>query len=197
MEEFSEILEISKELNKRGWVPATAGNISFRVGKEIYMSASGVHKGFLGKDDFVILDIEGNKLFGKGNPSAEKELHLVVYKYHPDVNVVFHVHSIYSTLVSKIFKDSVRLEGYELLKAFEDINTHEMAVDIPIFENSQDIGSLSKIVSSYFDKNPHIKGFLLKSHGVYTWGKTPKQAFYNLEALEYLFECELEFKRMR
>ncbi len=188
-----ELIEIGQELHQRGWLPATAGNISARVEDKIAISASGTHKGYLKKDDFVILDLDGNKIEGMGKPSAETLLHLEVYKHYPWVKSVLHVHSVNSTIISKVF-NKIELKDYELLKAFDNINTHEAKMNVPILENSQDMKTLSDILEGYLKSYENLQGFLLKAHGLYTWGKSIKEAFYKVEAFDFLFECELKLK---
>jgi methylthioribulose-1-phosphate dehydratase (EC 4.2.1.109) len=115
-----------------------------------------------------------------------------VYKNFPDVNAVFHVHTINATLISRLLKDKVLLKDYELLKAFDGIDTHETVVEIPIFDNMQDMKKLSDIVKKAIEKGEVKYGFLLKSHGIYTWGKDTMDAYVKLEALDFLFDCELK-----
>ncbi|MGC8650689.1 MAG: methylthioribulose 1-phosphate dehydratase [Hydrogenobaculum sp.] len=191
-EKVADVVKIAREFHARGWLPATAGNLSVRLdNKRVCITASGTHKGHITEKDFVIVDYEGNTLEGKKKPSAETLLHLMVYKNFPDVNAVFHVHTINSTLVSRFLEDKVILKDYELLKAFDGIDTHESVVEIPIFQNMQDMRALSNILQKAIDKNEVRYGFLLKSHGIYAWGKDTMDAYVKLEALDFLFDCEL------
>ncbi|MGC9143981.1 methylthioribulose 1-phosphate dehydratase [Hydrogenobaculum sp.] len=191
-EKVADVVKIAREFHARGWLPATAGNLSVRLDdKRVCITASGTHKGHITEKDFVIVDYEGNTLEGKKKPSAETLLHLMVYKSFPDVNAVFHVHTINSTLVSRFLEDKVILKDYELLKAFDGIDTHESVVEIPIFQNMQDMRALSNILQKAIDKNEVRYGFLLKSHGIYAWGKDTMDAYVKLEALDFLFDCEL------
>ncbi|HEK25210.1 MAG: methylthioribulose 1-phosphate dehydratase [Hydrogenobaculum sp.] len=191
-EKVADVVKIAREFHARGWLPATAGNLSVRLDdKRVCITASGTHKGHITEKDFVIVDYEGNTLEGKKKPSAETLLHLMVYKNFPDVNAVFHVHTINSTLVSRFLEDKVILKDYELLKAFDGIDTHESVVEIPIFQNMQDMRALSNILQKAIDKNEVRYGFLLKSHGIYAWGKDTMDAYVKLEALDFLFDCEL------
>lgn len=191
-EKVADVVKIAREFHARGWLPATAGNLSVRLDdKRVCITASGTHKGHISEKDFVIVDYEGNTLDGKKKPSAETLLHLMVYKNFPDVNAVFHVHTINSTLVSRFLEDKVILKDYELLKAFDGIDTHESVVEIPIFQNMQDMRGLSNILQKAIDKNEVRYGFLLKSHGIYAWGKDVMDAYVKLEALDFLFDCEL------
>ncbi|MDW8096477.1 MAG: methylthioribulose 1-phosphate dehydratase, partial [Aquificaceae bacterium] len=178
-------------LHSRGWLPASGGNLSARLENgQVLITASGSHKGHLTREDFVLLDIDGKLVEGSKKPSAETMLHLVVYRNLPEVMSVIHVHSIGSTLISRVSDGDVRLENYELLKAFEGIKTHEASIVVPVFENSQDMNALSKLVEDRL-LNDKTYGFLLRSHGLYTWGRTIREAYIRLEAFEFLFECEL------
>ncbi|HID66544.1 MAG TPA: methylthioribulose 1-phosphate dehydratase, partial [Aquificaceae bacterium] len=115
----------------------------------------------------------------------------------PEANAVVHTHSPNSTVISRIFKDFVQLEDYELLKAFPDINTHETKIRIPIFPNDQNIPRLSKKVEEYYKNKKEPYGFLIQGHGLYTWGRSMEEALIHTEALEFLFECEIKLMSLR
>ncbi|MCS6997811.1 MAG: methylthioribulose 1-phosphate dehydratase [Aquificaceae bacterium] len=190
--EVSELIEIGRLLHSRGWLPASGGNLSARVENDrVLITASGTHKGHLTREDFVTVDLEGKLLEGSKRPSAETLLHLVVYRNFPRVMSVLHVHSVNSTLISRLAKEDLKLENYELLKAFEGIKTHDTSIKVPVFENAQDMKTLSRLVEKRLVKGD-LYGFLLKSHGLYTWGSSIREAYIRLEAFEFLFECELK-----
>ncbi len=194
--EISELIEIGRLLHSRGWLPASGGNLSVRFEDErVLITASGSHKGHLTREDFVVVNLKGEVLEGSKKPSAETELHLLVYRVFPEVKSVLHVHSINSTLISRMAQEDIRLEGYELLKAFEGIKTHETSISVPVFENSQDMEELSKRIEKKL-REEKVYGFLLRSHGLYTWGKSIREAYIRLEAFEFLFECELRLMRL-
>ncbi len=194
--EISELIEIGRLLHSRGWLPASGGNLSVRLEDErVLITASGSHKGHLTREDFVVVNLKGKVLEGSKKPSAETELHLLVYRVFPEAKSVLHVHSINSTLISRMAQEDIRLEGYELLKAFEGIKTHETSISVPVFENSQDMEELSKRIEKKL-REEKVYGFLLRSHGLYTWGKSIREAYIRLEAFEFLFECELRLMRL-
>ncbi|MEJ7553713.1 MAG: methylthioribulose 1-phosphate dehydratase [Aquificaceae bacterium] len=194
--EVSELIEIGRLLHSRGWLPASGGNLSVRLEDErVLITASGSHKGHLTREDFVVVNLRGEILEGSKKPSAETELHLLVYRLFPQVKSVLHVHSMNSTLISRLTREDIRLEGYELLKAFEGIKTHETSISVPVFENSQDMEELSKRIEKKL-REEKVYGFLLRSHGLYTWGKSIREAYIRLEAFEFLFECELRLMRL-
>ncbi|RME11578.1 MAG: methylthioribulose 1-phosphate dehydratase [Aquificota bacterium] len=190
--EVSELIEIGRVLHSRGWLPASGGNLSARLGEDkVLITASGSHKGHLTREDFVIVNLKGDVMEGSKKPSAETFLHLLVYRAFPEVNSVLHVHSVNSTLISRVSKGDVWLEGYELLKAFDGIKTHETSLCVPVFENSQHMEELSELVEGRL-REGKFYGFLLKSHGLYTWGRSIREAYIRLEAFEFLLECELK-----
>ncbi len=188
---LTEIIEAGKFLDSKGWVPATSGNISVRVdGSRVAITASGRHKGRLRPEDILLVDLEGKPLESK-KPSAETLLHTTIYRLFPEARAVVHTHSINATLISRILGDTVELEDYELLKAFPDIKTHKAKIVVPIFENDQDMRRLSSKVETFLRKHTNVFGFLISSHGLYTWGRDMKSALVQAEAYEFLFECEL------
>ena len=186
-----QLIEAGRFIDQRGWVPATSGNFSARLpdGK-IAITASGRHKGHLTPNDILIIDPQGKSLDGRRS-SAETLLHTALYRRYPNINAVLHPHSPGATLISRLRSDCVVLEDFELLKALPGIVTHATRIEIPIFENNQDIEQLASTVDQWITRNGDIHGYLIKSHGFYTWGDSVESALRHLEALEFLFDIEL------
>lgn len=64
-----EMIEVGRQLDQLGFVPATDGNLSVRLSdREIVASVSGARKGQLTPRDFVVIDSDGNVLRGSGKP---------------------------------------------------------------------------------------------------------------------------------
>lgn len=185
------LCDAGRFIDSKGWVPATSGNFSARLPDgTIAITTSGKHKGYLQVDDIMLIDVDANSLDGKKS-SAETVLHTSLYKRFPKVHAILHPHPINATLVSKLFSEVLVLEDYELLKAFHGINTHESRIVIPIFANDQDIPRLAKAVGHYLDIISGCYGYIIAGHGLYTWGASVTEALRHLEALDYLFDCEL------
>ncbi len=187
----NQLVEAGKVLYNWGMVPATSGNFSARINDdEIAITVSGRHKGKLHQDDIMRIDLAGKSLDGKKS-SAETGLHTQIYNRFPETKACLHVHSLTSCLISKN-DDEVTLENYELLKAFPSISTHEVSVNIPIFDNDQNIERLAKLVDKHIQENIlSIPVYLIRGHGVYVWGDSVNQTLNYIEALEFLFKCEL------
>jgi methylthioribulose-1-phosphate dehydratase len=176
----------------RGWVPATSGNFSVRDGVRMLISPSGLDKGEMARTDLLQTDLEGRATDPAKKPSAETGLHAVIYRHRPDAYAILHVHTIWNTLLSARFAERgyVPLEGFELLKAFSGVTTHEHQEQVPILANSQDYARLAADLATTLSKFGSAHGVLLKKHGLYTWGKSVAEARRHLEALEFLFEVE-------
>ncbi len=191
-EAIRQIIEAGRVLDSKGWVPATSGNISIRVDdSKVAITASGRHKGRLKPEDILLVTLDG-KLLSEGEPSAETALHLVIYRLFPEVGAVVHIHSPNATIISRIVEGDLVIRDYELLKAFPHISTHEAFLEVPVFGNDQDMVRLSAIVERYLRNKENLWGFLLKAHGLYTWGRNMEEALIHAEAFEFLFECELK-----
>ncbi len=188
-----QLIEAGRFIDSKGWVPATSGNFSARLPDgTIAITVSGKHKGRLQPDDIMLINADANPLDGK-KPSAETQLHTSLYKRFPAIQSVLHPHSINAMLISRLFKTEIVLEDYELLKALAGIDTHQSRVIIPIFDNDQNIPRLAQQVEQYLDRQieDNIYAYIIAGHGFYTWGSSIQETLRHLEALEYLFECEL------
>jgi len=200
LQSAEDLCDAARWCSTRGWVPATAGNFSFRTapadGGRIFITASGLDKGAITPADLLEIDLDCKVLAGAGRPSAETSLHGVIYRDRVDTRAIFHVHSIWNTLLSDRFaaKDmlssAVPLEGYEVLKALTGVSTHDHREWVPILENSQNYAELSVQLTEVLRSFPHAHGVLLRKHGLYTWGESIAGARRHLEALEFLFEVE-------
>ncbi|MBB3103655.1 methylthioribulose 1-phosphate dehydratase [Azomonas macrocytogenes] len=192
------IIEAGRFLYARGWSPATSSNYSARLtSTEALLTVSGKHKGILGADDLLAVDMHGNSLEQDKKPSAETLLHTQLYRSRPDIGAVLHTHSVNATVLSRLtLSDSLVFADYELQKAFSGVSTHESQVLVPIFDNDQDIARLAAKIQPWLDAHPDCVGYLIRGHGLYTWGTKVSDALRQVEAFEFLFECELKIKAL-
>jgi methylthioribulose-1-phosphate dehydratase len=194
------LAETGRELARRGWTPATSSNFSARVSTDrAAITISGRDKGRLDVDDIMLIDLEGRAVGTDARPSAETLLHTQLYRRYPEIGAVLHTHSHSATVMSRLCADEgeIRIEGYELLKAFRGIATHQSTLVVPVFGNTQDMEELAGEVDAYLDAGHHLYGYLIEGHGIYTWGKDMPEARRHLDAFEFLLSCELEQRRLR
>jgi len=82
----------------------------------------------------------------------------------------------------------IAINGYEMLKGLSGVTTHEHREWLPILENDQDMPRLARVLRDVLADHPLCHGFLLRRHGLYTWGTTPAEAARHVEILEFLLE---------
>jgi methylthioribulose-1-phosphate dehydratase len=198
-ERAREIVENTRELSALGWTPATSSNFSMRLDRRLAaITVSGRDKGKLSDADIMVVDWDGKAVGSEHRPSAETLLHTQLYRRFPDVGCVLHTHSRVQTVASRLFAPAgqVRLEGYELLKAFAGNSTHEIAIEVPVLPNSQDIPALAARIERLTYSAP-LWGYLIDGHGLYAWGRDMAEARRHIEAFEFLLACELDLRRLR
>jgi len=193
----------------------TSGNFSVVIDREplrLAITPSATFKGELDADEILEMDERGAPV-GDGyfqssrgptptraatscraqaagaRVSAEALLHVEIVRAR-GAGAVLHTHSIWSTLLSGRFGEAggVSIEGYEMLKGLEGVRTHEHREWLPIVDNDQDMTRLSSVVRGVLDGHREAHGFLLRRHGLYTWGADLPQAVRHVEILEFLME---------
>ena len=177
-----------------GWSPATSSNYSMRLNERFCaVTVSGRDKGLLTEADVMVVDMAGNPA-SDGKPSAETGLHTQLYRRLPEAAAVLHTHSPASTVLTMHSpqENTLVLEGYELLKAFTGISTHDSRLEIPVFDNTQDIDALAADVDRAMDAGRITHAYLIRGHGVYTWAESMAACYRQLEALEFLFSVTVQ-----
>jgi len=186
------LVEVGRSFYARGWVMGTSGNFSGAISQSpirLVITSTGLDKGNLALADFLEIDEDSRVVRGKGRPSAEALLHLAIVRSR-GVGAVLHTHSVWSTVLSGAHaaKGGVSVEGYEMLKGLDGVKTHQHREWLPILENSQNMEELARKVSKTLKDQPGIHGFLLREHGLYTWGSSLPEARRHVEILEFLME---------
>src|SRR5580693_254449 len=186
------LAEIGRGFYSRGWVLGTSGNFSAVLSRDplrLAITSTGLDKGSLTPAQFLEMDEQANVVRGEGRPSAEALLHPAIVR-GVDAGAVLHTHSVWSTVLSGTHaaQGGIALEGFEMLKGLEGVRTHKHREWLPILENSQDMVELADRVSATLRESPGIHGFLLRGHGLYTWGAGLREAKRHIEILEFLME---------
>ena len=193
------IILVGRRMDARGWLPATAGNLSHRLDLgRIAITRSGCHKGFLTSRDLIVVDTAGMPEDAGARPSAETGLHCGIYRRFPEARAVLHGHSVAATVLSRLAGAGLDLAGYELLKAFPGLTSHDAGVTLPFLDNDQDIPRMQAALEAIWATCPEpLPGYAIRGHGVYVWGQDMPQALMRLEALEFMLECEALQRTLR
>ena len=190
-----ELAEIGRRFYARGWVLGTSGNFSAVVSRtplRLAITSSSLPKGTLRASDILECDERGRVVSKtKAKPSAETLLHVEIAKRR-GAGAVLHTHSVWSTMLSDAWASgndaTLAIEGYEMLKGLAGVTSHEHREIIPIVDNDQDMPRLARRVGETLERHPAAHAFLLRRHGLYTWGETLADAERHVEILEFLFE---------
>jgi methylthioribulose-1-phosphate dehydratase len=197
-DEFADVaralIDTGRRLDHRGLAPATAGNFSVRLSDgSIALTVSGAHKGRLGDAEIMRVSETGAALDGK-KPSAETLLHCLIYEAISEAGAVLHTHSVAGTVLSQALRgaDCIALAGYEMLKVYPGVTTHEASVALPLVENSQDMPALAERLRPLLETRPSLPAFYIRGHGLYAWGPTLAAVENIAEGSEFLLACEWE-----
>jgi methylthioribulose-1-phosphate dehydratase len=178
-----------------GWSFGTSSNYSVVLSREpllLLLTASGKDKRRLGPGDFVVVDGDGKAVEpATQKPSAETMLHVAIAR-QTDARSVLHTHSVWGTVLSDLHAPAggFAVEGYEMLKGLSGVTTHEHRQWVEVFDNTQDIPELAQRVRQRLGDaaDPLRHGFLIRGHGLYTWGRDLDEARRHVEIFEFLFE---------
>jgi methylthioribulose-1-phosphate dehydratase len=191
------VMAMAHFAGSRHWVPATSGNFSVRMDDRLAaVTATGADKARLTEADVIAAEIIGPK---HPRSSAEAPLHLMRYATDPRIGAIAHIHSLPATILSRRHEKAgrLRLEGWELLKAFSGVKTHETSLDVPIVPNDQDTDRLAALVEERMAHGDFAPGYLIAGHGLYVWGATPKDVLRHMEAFDFLLTAELHEENAR
>jgi methylthioribulose-1-phosphate dehydratase len=198
-EAASALAAVGRRFYARGWVLGTSGNFSTVVSRRplrLAITSSSLPKGALRASDILECDEHAGVVAPRRTrrrPSAETLLHVEIARRR-DAGAVLHTHSVWSTMLSDAWPSGpgedagVAIEGYEMLKGLAGIASHEHREFVPIVDNDQDMARLARRVGDALGRHPAAHAFLLRRHGLYTWGRTLADAERHVEILEFLFE---------
>jgi L-fuculose-phosphate aldolase len=185
-----EMVRIGRLMWERGYVAATDGNLSARLGRDrLLVTASGLSKGFLSTDDLVVISPDGEPVAsyrGRGQrASSEISMHLEVYRRRPDVNAVVHAHPPLATAFSIAGVSLARCVIPEVVVTLGGIPTTGYAtpgtVEVP--------ASISAAIRDH-------DALILDHHGSLTVGKTLWEAYLRLEKVEHTAQITLAAQQL-
>ena len=173
---IEQLIESARALYDKDMLAACDGNLSYRLNDScIAITPSGKPKAYLKKDDFAIIDIDGNILSGK--PSSEMGLHLAVYRAHPKAKSVIHSHPpcVIGWSIVNPDKDFLPANAIgEVILACGSIP--QVPFSLP--------GSQG-LVEEFKKFLPQYRVLILSRHGAVTWGESIEEAQRGTERLEH------------
>lgn len=172
---LKELKVAAHEMDKKGLVVGSAGNLSVRVDElSILISARSSFLGKISSREFILIDFEGKVLNkSKFEPSSECRMHIEIYRKRKDVRAIVHTHSPYASAYAFLKRElrTVNPESQYILGKIPIV---------PYFQSGSK--ELAEAVAEKM-KFP-IVAALLESHGAVSVGKSIEEALNIAEMLE-------------
>lgn len=194
-----EVYEANMLLPKYGLVTFTWGNVS-GIDRErgvFVIKPSGVEYDRLSPDDLVVMDLEGNKVEGRYNPSSDTPTHLVLYNRFPEIGGVVHTHSSWATSWAQAGRDIPCYGTTHADYIYGEIPCVRCLTKEEIEEAYEKNTGI--LIADEFEKRGKdpaaVPAALCKNHGVFTWGKDAGEAVHNAvvaeEVAKMAARCEM------
>ena len=180
------VYEANMLLPKHGLVTFTWGNVS-EIDREtgyFAIKPSGVEYDKLTPDDMVIMDLDGNKIEGRYNPSSDTATHIELYKAFKNIGGIVHTHSPWATGWAQAGRD---------IPCYGTTHADYIYGSVPCVRNLTkeeiDAGyekNTGVLIVDYFKDKDYeaVPAVLCKNHGPFTWGKDGHEAVHNAVVLE-------------
>ena len=187
LEELKEIvLQANLQLVKQGLVTLTWGNVSEidREQSAIVIKPSGIPYEKMTVEDMVVVDLEGNRLEGKWNPSSDLPTHIELYRAFPHIGGVVHTHSRWATIFAQCGRGVPSLGTTHADTFYGEVPcTRPMSPEEIKGEYEAETGRV--IVETFAKRSAlEVPAALVYSHGPFAWGRDAKQAVENAIILE-------------
>jgi L-fuculose-phosphate aldolase len=174
----AEVLETARQMDQKGLVVGTSGNVSQRfrepAGRELVaITPSGRHYDTMRVEDIVLVDMEGQRVEGELAPSIETMLHVGIYKARKKICAVVHTHAVFGSIIAVI--------GEEIPSILDDQVTYlggEIKVATYALPGSPEL--VGNAVAALGSSNAVV----LANHGTLAVGRNLREAFNNCELLE-------------
>ncbi|MCK6505238.1 class II aldolase/adducin family protein [Myxococcota bacterium] len=170
-----EIVRFSHLCYERNLLVAMDGNLSALLPDgNILCTQAGCHKGFLTDDELVVIDRQGRKVRGKGQPTSEMAMHLACYEERPDVRAVIHTHPPISIAFTIAGVSMARCVLPEVVLTLGSVPTVQY--------ETTGTRALADGVRPYIK---HHDAVLMDRHGALCVGGSLLEAFCRLETMEH------------
>lgn len=180
-EERRAVVNACQEMQRKGLVVGTAGNVSVRVDDRVVISPSAVEYEDLAPELIGVHDLDGKAIDARLKPSSELPLHLAVYR-QTGTGAITHNHAPASTALGLVCDVvpashyySAMFGGQIRVSPYADAGTTQLA---------------HNVTAALKDRS----GALMSNHGAITIGPTLKNALSLLPYLEYI--CEIQLRAM-
>ena len=174
------LLWAGKEMLRRDLTVETFGNLSVRDPETglVYLTPSAMAYHTITEDDVVVMDLAGGIVEGHRRPTIEKEVHLSLYRAHPEINAIIHTHPVHSQVFAVLRRPipPVMDEAAQVLGGTVQVADYALPGTPELAEN----------VCHAMDGR--VRACLMANHGAVCVGESMEQAFKVCTVLEMTAE---------
>ena len=189
LEELKEkVFRANLKLVEYGLVVLTWGNVS-EIDREsglFVIKPSGVPYDKMTADDMVVMDLNGNKVEGKLNPSSDTPTHLELYRKFSEIGGIVHTHSSWACSWAQAGRD-VPAYGTTHADFANGAVPCARGLTKDEVESAYELNT-GKVIVEEFGKRGisplEVPAVLVFRHGPFTWGKDSFKAVENALILE-------------
>ena len=167
-------------------VTFTWGNVS-QLDREkgvVAIKPSGVDYDKLRPEDMVVLDLQGNVVSGRLNPSSDIKTHLALYNAFPQIGGIVHTHSTHATAWAQAGLAIPALGTTHADYFFGDIPCTRGLSEEEV-QGEYELNTGKVIIETLGDAEPlHTPGIVVYQHGPFAWGKNAHDAVHNAVVME-------------
>jgi L-fuculose-phosphate aldolase len=169
------LVEICQRMYRQGYIAAGDGNVSCKIDDErVLVTPTGMHKGFLGEADPVIVDLDGKLLRGSRSPSSEFLMHALAYRERPDVRAVVHAHPPMTV--------GLALAGVSLAQCLLSETCLVLGPILTAPYSTPTTDEVPRVLRPFVRQ---ANAIVMDRHGALTLGRDLDEAYQRLEAMEH------------
>lgn len=201
LEELKEIVfKANLQLVKYNLVVLTWGNVSAidREKNLVVIKPSGVPYDTMTASDMVVVDLQGNVVEGKLNPSSDTPTHLELYRNYKEIGGIVHTHSSWACAWAQAGCD---------IPAYGTTHADFANCAIPCargltedeVKGEYELNTGKVIVEEFSKRNivpEECPAVLVHRHGPFVWGKDPFKAVDNALILEEIAKMASRTQRI-
>ena len=193
-----EICRIGQSLFARGYVHASAGNISVRLDTGFLITPTDACLGFLQPDELAFVDASGTQRSGH-RASKTLALHQAIYSaaqgLSPSTRCVIHTHSTHLVALSLRNTPLTTDLGAELLPPITPYFVMKVG-HVPLIDyhrpgDPEVAKVVARTITRYAEQTLALHAVMLSRLGPNVWHDTPAQAMATLEELEETARLQL------
>ena len=173
---LEQFCQVAANFYNRGYAFGSTGNLSVRVGDNVWITPTGKSLQGLNQGELACIDIGGATL-NENHPSKEYPFHLAAYCNREDVRAIVHLHSTHAVALSCL----EALDSEQPLPPLTPYFFMRVAplVVLPYFRPGS-----PKLAKSVGRAAPRYNSMLLRNHGLICLGSNLSEAVDRAEELE-------------